>query len=64
MLAGAVLVLIGVLIFSRPELLAYFVAAMFVIGGFALIAVGWGMRKRVTYHRIQRMWDDQQEPPQ
>jgi uncharacterized membrane protein HdeD (DUF308 family) len=51
-LIGFLLVLIGILIFSKPELLAYFVAGVFIAIGIALIAFGVSMRGRVTYHRI------------
>jgi hypothetical protein len=51
-LIGSLLVLIGILIFSKPELLAYFVAGIFIVAGIALIGFGWNMRGRVTYRRI------------
>ena len=49
---GVLLILIGVLIYREPKLLAYFVAAMFVLAGTALVAVAWKMRRRITYRRI------------
>ena len=51
-ITGVTLVLIGVLLFNHPELLAYFIAGLFTLVGAALIGVGWNMRKRVSYRRI------------
>jgi uncharacterized membrane protein YczE len=58
-LIGILLVLIGVLVFSKPELLAYFVAGVFIVVGIALIGFGASMRSRVTYHRIDRDEDSE-----
>jgi predicted lysophospholipase L1 biosynthesis ABC-type transport system permease subunit len=55
--AGAALVLIGLLIFKHPELLAYFVAGVFVAAGLALIGMGWNLRRRVTYRRLDADWN-------
>lgn len=55
---GILLGLIGILIFSKPELLAYFVAGVFIAVGIALIGFGVSMRGRVTYHRIDPDRDD------
>jgi uncharacterized membrane protein HdeD (DUF308 family) len=56
--AGSLLVIIGILIFSKPELLAYFVAGVFMAAGIALIGFGVRMRGRVTYHRIDPNRED------
>ena len=57
-LIGSLLVLIGILIFSKPELLAYLVAGVFIVAGVALIGFGWNMRGRITYRRIFPERDD------
>lgn len=49
---GALLILFGVAICIRPELLAYLVAAAFIGGGLFLLAIAAQMRLRVSYHRI------------
>lgn len=46
---GAVLILIGILIYIEPKLLAYFIAAIFILAGTALIGLAWKMRARITY---------------
>ena len=51
-LAGVGLILLGIILFKNPRLLAYFVAALFVVAGASLIAVGWRLRRRVTYRRL------------
>ena len=55
---GVALIVLSVLLVNHPELLAYFVAALFMLAGCALIAFGWSMRKRVTIRRI-----DEARPP-
>ena len=49
---GALLILIGILIYIKPELLAYFVAGVFVLTGITLIGLAWQTRARVTYRRM------------
>ncbi|MBU0640722.1 MAG: hypothetical protein KKB50_17805 [Planctomycetes bacterium] len=49
---GAALIAAGVLIYLNPNLLAYFVAGLFVLGGVAMLGVAWQMRGRVTYRRF------------
>jgi hypothetical protein len=49
---GLLLILFGVLVFARPELLAYLVAAVLVVVGGLLVGVGWHLRRRVTYRRM------------
>jgi len=56
---GVALMLVGLLIFAYPELLAYFVAALCLAAGTALVGVGWSMRRRVTYRRL----DGDDDPP-
>lgn len=56
--AGVVLILIGVLICAEPRLLAYFVAALFLLAGATLLSVAWRMRRRVTYRRLDDAWED------
>jgi hypothetical protein len=58
---GVLLVLMGVLIFNKPELFAYFVAGLFVLAGCVLVGVGWNMRRRITYRRIDEDWRSQDE---
>lgn len=53
---GASLVLLGILLIKKPELLAYFVAGLFILAGSSLIAFGLGLRRRVTYRRVERFW--------
>lgn len=53
---GVVLVLIGVLLFVMPELLAYVVASVFVITGLGMLAAGWRMRQHVSYRRMDEGW--------
>lgn len=61
---GVVLILLGLLLVDHPELLAYFVAGLFMLAGVTLIGVGWNLRQRVTYRRIERTWpnDDEDAP--
>ena len=49
---GLVLILFGVLIFVMPNLLAFLVAAVLVLAGGALLGLGWHLRGRVTYRRM------------
>lgn len=49
---GSLMILTAILIFARPELLAYFVAALLLVVGIALIGLGLSFRGRVTYRRI------------
>jgi len=50
--AGVVLFLLGVLIWVWPNLVGYFVAAVFMTVGIGLIVAGWRMRRMVSYRRI------------
>lgn len=56
-LLGLLLILLGVLLYKHPELLAYFVAGVFVLVGSGLIVSAWRMRRRVTYRQINREWE-------
>ena len=57
---GLLLILVGVLIFIDPDLVAYFIGSMFMLGGVLLLGGAWKMRKQVTYRRIDevRRFDD------
>ncbi len=52
-LAGSLLVLFGVLIFLKPELLAYLVATAFVVAGLGILAVAWRLKRTVVYRRVE-----------
>ena len=52
---GVLLILVGVLIYANPKLLAYFVGGGFVVAGGALLTIAWKMRGRVTYRRIDEV---------
>jgi len=54
--AGATLVLLGILLIEKPELLAYFVAGLFIFSGASLLAFGFSLRKKITYRRIDHFW--------
>jgi hypothetical protein len=56
---GLLLILFGVLIFVMPDLLAFLVAAVLILAGCSLVALGWHLRGRVTYHRMD---DDERGP--
>ena len=49
---GVALILLGVLIYVVPELLAYIVAGFFIVVGTTLVGVAWQTRTRVSYRRI------------
>lgn len=55
-LAGAVLILIGIALYVWPALLAYVVAGVFVAGGLSLMTLGWRMRRQVTYRPMHGAW--------
>jgi hypothetical protein len=55
-LLGVLLIALGVLLYKMPELLAYFVAGLFVLAGCGLIGAAWQMRRRFNYHRVEREW--------
>jgi hypothetical protein len=46
-IVGLGLVLFGVLIFLRPQFLAYLVASAFVLAGLSALGVAWRMRSSV-----------------
>lgn len=54
---GALLIAFGVLIIIRPELLAYLVAAIFILAGASMLAFAWSVRSRVTYRRFDESSD-------
>jgi uncharacterized membrane protein YraQ (UPF0718 family) len=49
---GVVLILIGILLFVWPAILAYVVAAAFLSAGIGMVASAWRLRERVTYRRM------------
>jgi len=49
---GVVLILLGLLLYTHPQLLAYFVAGMFVLAGCGLLGVAWRTRRQVQYRRM------------
>jgi len=56
-LLGVVLIAMGVVLYVWPDVLAYVVAGVFIIGGISLIGSGWRMRQQVTYRRMDdRQW--------
>jgi len=59
---GMLLILLGGLLYAKPELLAYFVAAIFILAGCTLLLTAWRMRRRVSYRRVDRQWQAH-EPP-
>jgi hypothetical protein len=56
---GLILILVGLLIFVMPDLLAFLVAAMLILMGCSLLGLGWHLRGRVTYRRM----DEDQDTP-
>lgn len=59
---GVMLILIGVLLFVMPELLAYVIASIFVLAGAGLIASAWRVRQNVTFRRVDQSGDPFQRP--
>ncbi len=55
-LLGVLLIAVGVLLDVMPELLAYFVAGLFILAGCALVGAAWQMRRRVSYRRVEQEW--------
>ncbi len=53
-LLGVLLILLGILLYIVPQLLAYVVAGIFIISGSGLLATAWRMRQQITYRRIER----------
>ncbi len=49
---GLLLIVFGILIFAIPMLLEFIVAAVLFFAGCSLIGVGWHLRSRVTYRRM------------
>ena len=63
-LLGLLLIALGVVLYLNPLLLAYFIAGLFVLAGCALLGVAWRIRRRVSYHRLDRVWQvGEHEPP-
>jgi len=55
-LLGLCLILIGLLLFVWPELLAFVVAAVFVSAGVGVLAFAWRLRRQVSCHHTSRSW--------
>ncbi len=55
---GALLIALGLLLYAHPELLAYFVAGIFVLAGVGLLGVAWRLRPRITYRHVEETWRD------
>jgi len=51
-LFGVILILFGVLILIEPAILAYLIAAFFIVAGVSLLGVAWGVRSRITIRRL------------
>lgn len=51
---GVMLISLGVLIIVMPQLLAYFVAAAFIMAGLGMVGIATQMRMRVSYRRIDQ----------
>jgi hypothetical protein len=54
---GLILILVGVLIFVFPDLLAFLVATVLILVGCSLLGLGWHLRGRVTYRRMDEDQD-------
>lgn len=61
---GVMLILLGVAILIRPEIVAYFIAMLFMFGGAVVLLIAWKMRGRVTYRRIDELWRGGERPPE
>lgn len=55
-LLGVALIGLGLLLFVWPELVAYFIAAVFIVAGMSVLGMAWRMRQQVTFQRIDRQW--------
>lgn len=55
-LLGLCLILIGLLLFVWPELLAFVVAAVFVSAGVGVLGFAWRVRRQVTWQRTSQSW--------
>jgi uncharacterized membrane protein HdeD (DUF308 family) len=55
---GVLLILAGVVIFIKPEIIAYILAAILVMGGISLIGSALRMRRGVTYRRIDEQYEE------
>lgn len=55
---GIALILLGLLLFIWPELLAFVVASLFVAAGVALIGSAGRWRSSVVYRRLDDAWHD------
>lgn len=50
--AGIAMIVMGVLIYVYPALLAYIVSLVFIFAGITLLVVGMQMRARIEYRRV------------
>ncbi|MEK9630021.1 MAG: hypothetical protein VW455_13505 [Nitrospinota bacterium] len=58
-LMGSVLLLLAVLIFAYPALIAYFIAAVILFAGLSALAIGWKLwRIRNEISKLDRVYDE------
>ena len=60
---GVLLILVGLLLFVWPELLAFVVASLFVAAGVGLIGSAGRWRANVVYRRVDDPWRRSMHPP-
>lgn len=51
--AGLMLVFLGLLIYWRPQVLALIVSFVFIFAGLTLVTVGWQMKSRIVYRKVE-----------
>ena len=62
-LMGSVLLLLAVLIFAYPALIAYFIAAVILFAGLSALAIGWKLwRFRNEISKLDRVRDESHDP--
>lgn len=59
---GVALLGAAAILICWPELLAYFVAALFALAGFTMLGFAWRMRRAVTQVFVRREWRVEQPP--
>jgi len=55
-LLGLCLILIGLLLFVWPQLLAFVVAAVFFSAGVGVLGFAWRLRRQMSYRHTSRSW--------
>lgn len=55
---GSLLILVGLLLFVWPELLAFVVASLFIVAGISLIGSAGRWRPTVVYRHVDDAWRD------